>query len=157
VVASIAESEPPRYVIGVPSEPSPQAASPFAVDRWRAWAKGLEREVVALYFAAIDRRTPWPVRALALVVVAYAVSPIDLIPDFIPILGYLDDLILVPLGLLVVRALIPADVMNECRARADEESTRSVPGGRVAAALIVVAWIVMAGIGLRHLVARGDR
>src|ERR1700752_1753065 len=86
--------------------------------RWRERARGLKGEVLALYLACRDPRVPWYAKALAATVVAYAFSPIDLIPDFIPVLGYLDDLILVPLGVLAVRAMIADAVMEDCRRRA---------------------------------------
>ena len=85
-------------------------------NRWRTWARGLDREIRALYLALGDARTPWYAKALAAAVVAYALSPIDLIPDPIPIVGYLDDLLIVPLGILVVRRLIPPIVFADCRA-----------------------------------------
>ena len=105
----------------------------------RAWARRLKRDVLALYLAARDRRTPWLARVLALAVAAYALSPIDLIPDFVPVLGYLDDLILVPLGIWLVLRLIPPDLMAEHRAAATDMAGR--PVSRIAAAVIVVAWI----------------
>ena len=86
---------------------------------WREKARRLKVEVHALYLAARDPRVPWYAKALAAAVAAYALSPIDLIPDFIPVLGWLDDLVIVPAGVLAVRALVPAQVMEECRARAD--------------------------------------
>src|SRR5687768_16807797 len=87
---------------------------------WKAWARGLKVEVAALYLACRDPRVPWYAKAATGCVVAYAFSPIDLIPDFVPVLGYLDDLILVPLAVLVVRRLIPPDVLADCRFRAAE-------------------------------------
>lgn len=88
------------------------------LNRWKHWARTLKREVYALYLAYRDPRVPWYARLLAGVVVAYAFSPIDLIPDFIPVLGYLDDLLLVPLGIALVIRLIPPHVLAECRAEA---------------------------------------
>ena len=85
---------------------------------WKQRARALQREVHAVYLAMRDPRTPWYARLLAGAVVAYAFSPIDLIPDPIPVLGYLDDLLLVPLGIVLVLRLIPAEVMQECRQRA---------------------------------------
>ena len=105
----------------------------------RAWARRVRRDVVAVYFAARDPRTPWPVRALALLVAGYALSPIDLIPDVIPVLGYLDDLILVPLGLLVVIRLLPPPVLEASRARA--EATLARPRSWLAATAIVMLWL----------------
>lgn len=84
---------------------------------WKEKARALKREALALNLACRDPRTPWYAKALGAAVLAYALSPIDLIPDFIPVLGWLDDLILVPLGVLAVRALIPAGVLAECRER----------------------------------------
>lgn len=88
------------------------------LSRAEAWARGVKRDVHAVYLAARDPRTPWCARAAALLVAAYALSPIDLIPDFIPVVGYLDDLIIVPLGILLVARLIPADILAEHRAAA---------------------------------------
>ncbi len=108
----------------------------------RAWARSLKRDAVAVYFAARHSGTPWAVRLLALAVAAYALSPIDLIPDFIPVLGYLDDLLLLPVGLLLVVRLTPVGVMEECRARATEQLER--PRSRMAAVCIVALWVVSA-------------
>ena len=96
-------------------------------------------EAHAAWLAARDPRVPWPARLLAIIVAAYALSPIDLIPDFMPLLGYLDDAILLPIGILVVIRLIPAEIMAECRDRAAEAAAR--PVSRVAAAAIVAVWI----------------
>src|SRR5262245_34421483 len=87
------------------------------VGRLRSWARGIKRDVHALYLSARDPRVPWYAKAVALAVAAYALSPIDLIPDFIPVLGYLDDLILVPLGIIVAVKLVPPQVLAECRAK----------------------------------------
>lgn len=112
--------------------------------RWRGWARGLKREVFALYLAYRDPRVPWYARLFVGVVVAYAFSPIDLIPDFIPILGYLDDLILVPLGIVIAIRLIPAGVLAECRAEAARLVAQGKPINRVAAAVIVGIWVALA-------------
>ena len=90
----------------------------MVLENWKRKASILRHEVRALYAACRDPRTPWYAKALGIAIVAYAVSPIDLIPDFIPVLGLLDDLVIVPLGLLGVRALIPDEVLAEHRARA---------------------------------------
>lgn len=86
--------------------------------RLKHWARAIKRDVVALWLAARDPRVPWYAKAVAGMVAAYALSPIDLIPDFIPVLGYLDDLLIVPLGILVAVELIPEPVMTELRERA---------------------------------------
>jgi uncharacterized membrane protein YkvA (DUF1232 family) len=84
------------------------------LSRLKTWARGIKRDVVTVYFAARDPQAPWGARVLAGLVAAYALSPIDLIPDFIPVLGYLDDLLIVPLGLLWVMRLMPEDVLVSC-------------------------------------------
>jgi uncharacterized membrane protein YkvA (DUF1232 family) len=109
------------------------------LEKAKQWAKSIKRDVVALYLAGRDPRTPWYAKVVAILVAAYAISPIDLIPDFIPILGYLDDLIIVPLGILLAVRLIPALLMAEFRAAA-------VARGRVKAhwsisAAIITLWI----------------
>ena len=117
----------------------------------KAWAKRLKREVLALWLAARDPRTPLVAKIVAGVVAAYALSPIDLIPDFIPVLGLLDDLLLVPLGIWLALRVIPGAVMGECRATAETLADR--PVSRTAAAVIALIWItaltVMAAILLR--------
>jgi uncharacterized membrane protein YkvA (DUF1232 family) len=112
--------------------------------RAKNWARTVRRDTVSLYLAARDERTPWYAKALAAVVVGYAVSPIDLIPDFIPVIGYLDDILLVPLGLWLVRRLIPAEVMEDCRSRAVELEQR--PSGWIAAVVVVMIWITAAAL-----------
>lgn len=116
------------------------------LDRLRRRAHALKREAHALYFAYRDARTPWYARVVVACVVAYAFSPIDLIPDFVPLLGYLDDLILVPLGIALALRLIPTEVMAESRARAAHAATR--PTGRAAAAVIITFWLALAALGL---------
>ena len=101
-------------------------------------AERLVIEVHAVWLAARDARTPWPARAVGLLVAAYALSPIDLIPDFIPVLGLLDDVVLLPLAIVAVLRLIPAEVMTESRVRAAEAAAR--PASRGVAAVIVLMW-----------------
>jgi uncharacterized membrane protein YkvA (DUF1232 family) len=109
---------------------------------WRKWARGLRQQTLVVYHAARDPRTPWYVRALAFAVAAYALSPIDLIPDFIPVLGYLDDLVVVPLGLMLVLRLTPREVLVASRIKAEEAADRPVSRGMAAA--IVGIWIFVA-------------
>jgi len=116
------------------------------LENWRRRARGLKRETHALYLACRDPRTPWIAKALAVCVVAYAFSPIDLIPDPIPVLGYLDDLVLIPLGVVLVRRLIPAEVLEDCRRRADQAVARRHPASWVAAAVIVTIWLALAAL-----------
>lgn len=108
------------------------------------WARVVTRDIHALYLAGRDPRVPWYAKAVAMLVAAYAFSPIDLIPDFIPIIGYLDDLILLPLGVLLVIKLIPPEIMAEHRASADASQQR--PVNRTASVIIVSIWIVSAGV-----------
>jgi uncharacterized membrane protein YkvA (DUF1232 family) len=109
------------------------------LEKAKQWARRLKRDVVALYLAGRDPRTPWHAKAVAIAVAAYAISPIDLIPDFIPILGYLDDLIILPLGIMLAVRLIPAELMEEFRqaSRARER----LPANWVGAAAIIAIWI----------------
>lgn len=110
--------------------------------RLARWAQALRRESLTLYYAARDARTPWYAKVLAGAIVAYALSPIDLIPDFIPVLGLLDDLLLLPIGIWLALRLVPATVLAEARRRA--EATLERPKSRAAAAVIVSIWIVCA-------------
>lgn len=109
-------------------------------------ARQLKAETMALYLAVRDPRTPWYTKVLVAGIVAYAFSPIDLIPDFIPILGYLDDLILIPLGVALAIKLIPATVWIECRARAAQTLQNKKPVSRIAGGVIVFIWLAFAGI-----------
>lgn len=110
--------------------------------RIKAWARNLKRDTHAIYLASRDPRVPWYAKALAIAVAAYALSPIDLIPDFIPVIGYLDDLIVVPLGIWLVVSLIPDEIMIEYRAKADAAGQRPVSKAGMIA--IIVVWIVAA-------------
>ncbi|RLT45566.1 MAG: DUF1232 domain-containing protein [Chloroflexi bacterium] len=111
---------------------------------WKARARQLKVESYALYLACRDPRTPWYARLLAGAVVAYAFSPLDLIPDPIPLLGYLDDLLLVPAGILLARRLIPPVVLAECRAQAAALMAQGKPVNWFAAGVIVVIWLAVA-------------
>jgi uncharacterized membrane protein YkvA (DUF1232 family) len=109
---------------------------------WKDRVKALKRETLTLCLACRHPRAPWYAKLLALIVVAYALSPIDLIPDFIPVLGYLDDLVLIPLGLTLVIRLIPEDVLAECRQTSDEIIGRATRLGKIAAVVIVAIWLL---------------
>ncbi len=115
----------------------------------KAQARQLKQHTLTVYFAARDPRTPIPVRALAVFVAAYALSPIDLIPDFIPVIGYLDDLLLVPIGLALVVRLTPPEVLKSARAQAQQAAHR--PVSYTAAAFFVALWLVVAWIVVRWL------
>ena len=116
---------------------------------WRGRVRALKRDAYALVLAYRDERTPWYAKLAALTVAAYAFSPIDLIPDFIPVLGLLDDLVLIPLGVLLVRRLVPEAVMAECRVRAEEAVAAGRPVFRSAAVAIVVLWAAAAYLAWR--------
>ncbi|OWV77889.1 hypothetical protein ATY78_14920 [Rhizobium sp. R635] len=122
------------------------------ISKAKIWTKSLKRDIVALWLAARDRRVPWYAKAVAGAVAAYALSPVDLIPDFIPVLGYLDDLLIVPLGILLATRLVPADVMRELR----EEAARRIerPSGRAGLIFILAVWltcIIFLALALRKL------
>lgn len=107
----------------------------------KEWAKALKRDVLALWLAARDPRVPWYAKLLAGLVAAYALSPIDLIPDFIPVLGYLDDLLIVPAGIWLSIRLIPPAVFAQLRASAQD---REKPVSRLGMALVLIAWLIIA-------------
>jgi len=115
------------------------------MQRLKIWAAALKREVMALWFACRDPRTPWYARVLTMLIVAYALSPIDLIPDFIPMLGYLDELILLPVGIYLVLKLVPAEALADARARAQAwvDSRKPKPRNWIAAAVIVLVWVAV--------------
>lgn len=117
------------------------------LEAWRRWARRLKSETYALYLAYKDPRVPWHAKLFAALVVGYAFSPIDLIPDLIPVLGYLDDLILVPLGVALAVRMIPEDVLAESRREARRLVERGErPVSRVAAVVIVVLWLALAAL-----------
>ena len=116
------------------------------LEKLKQRARYLKTETFALYLAARDPRMPWYAKFLVAGIVAYAFSPIDLIPDFVPVLGYLDDLILIPLGVALAIKLIPQSVLSECRVRAQETMQNGKPVSRVAGAVIVTIWLVLAAL-----------
>src|ERR1700739_3101076 len=119
--------------------------------RWLARVRSLKRDLVAIALAVRDPRVPWYAKAVGACVVAYALSPIDLIPDFVPVLGYLDDLVLVPLGVLLVLRLIPADVLAEHRVAASAIAER--PVSHAGAFAVIAIWVLAAAL-LVFFVAR---
>jgi uncharacterized membrane protein YkvA (DUF1232 family) len=121
------------------------------LERWRQRAAQLKQEVYALALACKHPRVPWHAKLLALCIVAYALSPIDLIPDFIPVLGYLDDLILVPLGIYFLLRLIPPEVLAECREKARLAATTNTAVRWLAAGVIIAIWIVLAIWAIRFM------
>jgi uncharacterized membrane protein YkvA (DUF1232 family) len=123
-------------------------------ERLRGWARQIKRDVHALYLAAGDPRVPWYAKVAAIAIAAYALSPIDLIPDFIPVIGYLDDLVIVPLGILLAVKLVPADLMSEFRtAAASADGERAL--GKWGATVIVMLWVagvILAAMWLYNVV-----
>lgn len=118
---------------------------PF-LDRLKQHARRLKSETFALYLAARHPQTPWYAKLLVAAIVAYAFSPIDLIPDFLPVVGYLDDLLLLPLGIALAIRLVPPAVLAECRRRAAEQAANGRPTSRAAAVVIVAIWLLAAAI-----------
>ncbi|HZW04439.1 MAG TPA: YkvA family protein [Anaerolineaceae bacterium] len=118
------------------------------VEQWKARAQKLKKEVYALYLSYRDPRVPWYAKAFTAVVVAYAFSPIDLIPDFVPVLGYLDDLLLIPLGVTIALKLIPAEVISEHRNSAEEIMRQGGPGTWWIAAIIIAIWVTIGAVAL---------
>jgi uncharacterized membrane protein YkvA (DUF1232 family) len=116
------------------------------MDTWRQRVKQLKQETYALYLAYKDPRVPWYARVWLALVVGYAFSPIDLIPDFIPILGYLDDLILIPAGIWLALKLIPPQVLDDCRAQAAEKLRENRPVSWGTAVLIITTWLILAAL-----------
>lgn len=115
---------------------------PGRLSSWKKAVQRLKTQTAALYWASRDPRVPWYAKALALLVVAYALSPIDLIPDFIPVLGQLDDLVLVPLGIALALRMIPADVMEECQQKAAAQEASGQFG--FMAVVVVMLWLAAA-------------
>lgn len=114
------------------------------VEKWKQLTGRLKVETYSLYLAYKDPRTPWYARPFAALVVGYAFSPIDLIPDFIPVLGHLDDLVLIPLGILLARRMIPTEVMQDCRREAELSMASRKPVNKLAGAMIVLTWLTLA-------------
>jgi uncharacterized membrane protein YkvA (DUF1232 family) len=120
----------------------------MTVRAWRQRAAQLKRETYALYLAYRDPRTPWYARVFAALVIGYVFSPIDPIPDFIPVVGLLDEMVVVPLGVLVAARMIPADVLAECREKAREAAEGERPVSRVAAVVVVCAWLLCVALAV---------
>lgn len=113
---------------------------------WRSWARALKQNTYALYLAARHPGVPVMAKVMATLVAAYALSPIDLIPDFVPVLGYLDDLILLPLGIAMAIRLVPKPIWDECRQRAELELSNGLPRSRMGAVIMIAIWVVAIGI-----------
>jgi uncharacterized membrane protein YkvA (DUF1232 family) len=118
------------------------------LERLKDRARALKAETFSLYLAARHPETPWYAKLFVAGIVAYALSPIDLIPDFVPVLGYLDDLVLIPIGIAIAVKLVPSAVLSECRARARQVMQNDKPASRVAAGVIIFIWVAVAAMGL---------
>jgi uncharacterized membrane protein YkvA (DUF1232 family) len=114
------------------------------ISKWKEQARALKKEIYALVIAYRDPRTPWYAKVWALIVLAYALSPIDLIPDFIPVLGYLDDLVLLPMGIALAVKLIPAGVMADARLTATKAESSTI--GKIGAVVIALVWLILIGL-----------
>ncbi len=123
-----------------------------AIEQWRQRARQLKTEVYALYLAYRDPRVPWYARVFAACIVAYAFSPLDLVPDFIPVLGYLDDLVFIPLGIALAIRMIPPSVLEESREKAAQAVRHGRPVSRVAAGVIIALWLALAALGIMLMV-----
>lgn len=109
----------------------------------KAWAKNLKRQIFILYYACKDHRVPWYAKVFTASIVAYAFSPIDLIPDFIPILGFLDEVILLPLGIMLALKMIPIDVLSDCEVKAEELMRNGKPKNWKSGSIIILIWVVI--------------
>jgi uncharacterized membrane protein YkvA (DUF1232 family) len=118
---------------------------------WKQQVRKLKKETCVIYLACKDSRVPWYARALAAIIVAYALSPIDLIPDVIPIIGYLDDLILVPLGIILVLRMIPPVVLTQCRLQAETAMEQDKPTSWIAAVVVVAIWLLLGFLAVNWL------
>jgi len=116
------------------------------LEKLKQRARRLKADIFALYLAARHPETPWYAKLLVVAIVAYAFSPIDLIPDFVPILGYLDDLVLIPIGIALAIKMVPPSVLAECRARAQGAMLNGMPVSRIAGAVIAVIWVTLAAL-----------
>ena len=120
------------------------------IEAWEQRAKELKIEVYAIYLAYKDPRVSWYARIFAACVVGYAFSPIDLIPDFVPVLGYLDDIILIPLGIAIAIKMIPANIIAENREKSREVMKQGKPINKIAAVIIIIIWLSLAALGIMY-------
>ena len=124
---------------------------------WKGWANRLRLESLTLYYAYRDPRTPWYAKFWTAVVVAYAFSPIDIIPDFIPIVGYLDDLVIIPVGMAIALKLIPQEILEESRHLARQRIDRKKPINWIAAGVVIAIWIVLTALVTSRVVRHLNR
>jgi uncharacterized membrane protein YkvA (DUF1232 family) len=115
---------------------------------WKRWARRLSAQTYALYLAYRHPKAPWYAKALTALIVGYVFSPIDPIPDFIPVVGLLDEMVVVPIGVLLAAKMIPPDVLEECREKAREVAEGEKPVSRVAAVVIVAVWVLCVALAV---------
>src|SRR5215207_5773188 len=118
------------------------------LETWKRWARRLSAQTYALYLAYRHPKTPWYAKALAALIVGYVFSPIEPIPDFIPVVGLLDEMVVVPIGVLLAAKMIPPDVFEECREKAREVAEGEKPVSRVAAVVIVAVWVLCVALAV---------
>lgn len=118
------------------------------LEAWKRWARELTAQTYVLYLAYRHPRTPWYAKVLAALVVGYVFSPIDPIPDFIPVLGLLDEMVVVPIGVLIAAKLVPPDVFAECREKARAIAEGEKPVSRVAAVVVVAVWLLCVALAI---------
>lgn len=123
--------------------------------KWRGWAAGLKRQTFALYLAYKNPRVPWYAKVFGALVVAYALSPVDLIPDFIPVLGYLDDLILLPIGIALTVRMIPKDIMQESLLKAETILRNKKSKNWVTGIVVILIWIFVGVLVTAGVVRKG--
>ena len=119
-----------------------------SLERWKARARELERDTYALYLASRDPRVPWHAKVLVALIVAYALSPIDLVPDFVPVLGYVDDLVLIPLGIMIAVKLVSPELLAEHRAAAAERFTDGAPRSVFGVVVVLMIWCALVSVVL---------
>ncbi|WP_145019795.1 YkvA family protein [Paenibacillus sp. Y412MC10] len=124
------------------------------MEQLKAWAKQLKRQVFVLYYAYRDKRSPWYAKLFSMCVVAYAFSPIDLIPDFIPVIGYADDLVLIPLGVLAAIKMMPGEVIEDAKKKADACMNQGKPVNWAAGVMIILLWAAVLAAVLTYLYNR---
>lgn len=124
------------------------------MEQLKAWAKQLKRQVFVLYYAYRDKRSPWYAKLFSMCVVAYAFSPIDLIPDFIPVIGYADDLVLIPLGVLAAIKMMPGEVIEDAKKKADARMNQGKPVNWAAGVMIILLWAAVLAVVLTYLYNR---
>ncbi|NJD57281.1 MAG: DUF1232 domain-containing protein [Nitrospirae bacterium] len=125
--------------------------------RWKAWVAERKKDTYALYLASREPRVPLAAKVIAVLVVAYLLSPVDLIPDFIPVLGYMDDMVLVPLGIAIAIRCIPPGIWQECRSQACDRLASTLPRSRAASIVIAIVWAGMAALMIFFALGMLDR